>query len=92
MRLSDIAAGGTPDLTSAFGQGDPSKDPYIFLLLSLQRLKDENVFFVLFKLFQLYLGIDAVSPSCACGLLATNIFLLLDRPAERIPTDRTYRQ
>lgn len=62
VRLSDIAAGGTPDLSSAFGQGDPSKDPYILLLVSLQRLKDENVFFVLFKLFQLYLGIDAVSP------------------------------
>ncbi|SAM05349.1 hypothetical protein [Absidia glauca] len=70
VRLSDIAAGGTPDLSSAFGQGDPSKDPYILLLVSLQRLKDENVFFVLFKLFQLYLGIDAIVRQSVFQLIA----------------------
>lgn len=69
VRLSDIAAGGTPDLNSAFDHGNTSKDPYIAILVSLQRLKDENVFFVLFHLFQLYLGIDAVS-DCTKPLLS----------------------
>ena len=34
---------------------------YMSVLISLKRLKDENVFFILFNVFQLYLGIDAVS-------------------------------
>ncbi|KAI9299813.1 hypothetical protein BJ944DRAFT_244811, partial [Cunninghamella echinulata] len=39
---SDIAAGGSPDLNSAFGHSNSSTDPYIYILISLQRLKDEN--------------------------------------------------
>ncbi|KAI8330424.1 hypothetical protein BC941DRAFT_475533 [Chlamydoabsidia padenii] len=76
VRLSDIAAGGSPDLNSAFGHIDTSQDPYIFILVSLQRLKDENVFFVLFHLFQLYLGIDAIVRQSVFQLIAhtTNEF------------------
>ncbi|KAI8343255.1 hypothetical protein BC941DRAFT_410851 [Chlamydoabsidia padenii] len=70
VRLSDIAAGGTPDLNSAFDHGNTHKDPYIYILVSLQRLKDENVFFVLFHLFQLYLGIDAIVRQSVIQLIA----------------------
>ncbi|ORZ24458.1 hypothetical protein BCR42DRAFT_446402 [Absidia repens] len=77
VRSSDIAAGGTPSLDSAFDHGNLSKDPYIHIMVSLQRLKDETVFFVLFHLFQLYLGIDAIVRQSVIQLIAhtTNEFV-----------------
>ncbi|KAI8078780.1 uncharacterized protein BX664DRAFT_342687 [Halteromyces radiatus] len=73
VRSSDIAAGGAPDLNSAFGHGDTSIDPYIYILVSLQRLKDENVFFILFHLFQLYFGIDAIVRQSVIQLIAHTV-------------------
>jgi hypothetical protein len=36
-------------------------NPHLLALIDLKRLKDENIFFVLLRLFYVYLGIDAVS-------------------------------
>ncbi|KAI9497300.1 hypothetical protein BDB00DRAFT_23490 [Zychaea mexicana] len=46
---------------SPLSRPDESGNSYMSVLISLKRLKDENVFFVLFHVFQFYLGIDAVS-------------------------------
>ncbi|KAI7849809.1 hypothetical protein BDC45DRAFT_266757 [Circinella umbellata] len=40
------------------------------VLISLKRLKDENVFFILFHVFQLYLGIDAIVRQSIIQLIA----------------------
>ncbi|ORX48277.1 hypothetical protein DM01DRAFT_1409940 [Hesseltinella vesiculosa] len=68
---SDIAAGGSPSVSSAFGDGSSdSDDPYYDVLLSLKQVKDENVFFVLFHLFQIYLGYDAIVRQSVIQLIA----------------------
>ncbi|KAI8374567.1 uncharacterized protein BYT42DRAFT_576775 [Radiomyces spectabilis] len=70
VRGSDIASGGgNSSVTSALGSDDQG-DPYAFLLLNLQRLKDENVFFALFHVFQLYLGMDAIIRQNVIQLMA----------------------
>lgn len=45
---------------SPFSHPDPDNG-YVYVLINLQRRKDENVFFILFHVFQFYLGIDSVS-------------------------------
>ncbi|KAI8064159.1 hypothetical protein BC940DRAFT_306300 [Gongronella butleri] len=67
---SDIAAGGSPDLNSAFGQASNNNDPYFDVLVSLKQVKDENVFFVLFQIFQIYLGFDAIVRQSVIQLIA----------------------
>ena len=45
------------------------------VLISLKRLKDENVFFILFHVFQLYLGIDAVSMISLWSLIIQRTYI-----------------
>lgn len=45
---------------SPFSHPDPDNG-YVYVLINLQRRKDENVFFILFHVFQFYLGMDSVS-------------------------------
>lgn len=40
---------------------DDADAKIILIALGLRRLKNENVFFILFSLFQFFLGMDAVS-------------------------------
>ncbi|KAI9244967.1 hypothetical protein BDA99DRAFT_528636 [Phascolomyces articulosus] len=47
-----------------------SDNSYMSVLISLKRLKDENVFFILFHVFQLYLGIDAIVRQSIIQLMA----------------------
>lgn len=61
VRHSEATSGEVVSPNSALSHVDANS--YGYVLLSLQRLKDENVFFVLFHVFQLYLGFDAVSLS-----------------------------
>lgn len=44
----------------SWNQDGPS-NPYLLALVDLKRLRDENIFFVLLRLFYVFLGIDAVS-------------------------------
>ncbi|KAG0194855.1 hypothetical protein DFQ28_002930 [Apophysomyces sp. BC1034] len=67
---SDQTAGNDPNVNSALGPGIDTGDPYLYVLVSLKRLKDENVFFVLFQVFQLYLGIDAIVRQSVIQLIA----------------------
>ncbi|KAF7727031.1 hypothetical protein EC973_008078 [Apophysomyces ossiformis] len=67
---SDVMAGNDPNVNSALGSGVDASDPYLHILVSLRRLKDENVFFVLFQVFQLYLGVDAIVRQSVIQLMA----------------------
>ncbi|ORY95915.1 hypothetical protein BCR43DRAFT_525553 [Syncephalastrum racemosum] len=58
VRHSESTSGEVVSPNSALSHADANT--YGYVLLSLQRLKDENVFFVLFHVFQLYLGFDAI--------------------------------
>lgn len=69
--------------SSPLSRTDAQGNSYLSVLVSIQRLKDENVFFALFQVFQLYLGMDAVSdplfpaptPPSATDVLNSFIFL-----------------
>ncbi|KAL1929350.1 hypothetical protein VTP01DRAFT_1488 [Rhizomucor pusillus] len=72
-------ANATRDVYASLGDGGGIRSPfsgataddmYTYILLSLQRLKDENVFFVLFHVFQLYLGFDAIVRQSIIQLIA----------------------
>lgn len=50
------------DPDKKLAENDPAAK-IILIALGLRRLKNENIFFILFSLFQLVLGLDAVSCS-----------------------------
>ncbi|KAJ8659691.1 hypothetical protein O0I10_004670 [Lichtheimia ornata] len=69
----------TNDLWQSISEGHLPSSPFspvnpnngrIDTLINLRRLMDENVFFILFYIFQLYLGIDAVVRQSVIQLVA----------------------
>ncbi|CDH53202.1 predicted protein [Lichtheimia corymbifera JMRC:FSU:9682] len=53
------SAGWVERPNSPFSHPDPDNG-YVYVLINLQRRKDENVFFILFHVFQFYLGMDSI--------------------------------
>ncbi|KAI8144087.1 hypothetical protein BJV82DRAFT_608269 [Fennellomyces sp. T-0311] len=63
-----IGAGSGPN--SPISRPDDPNNRYMSVLISLKRLKDENVFFILFHIFQFYLGIDSLVRQSIIQLMA----------------------
>ncbi|KAI9025836.1 hypothetical protein CLU79DRAFT_743305 [Phycomyces nitens] len=59
----------TSDVTHVY-----TDNAYVSILVNLRRQKDKNIFFILFQLFQTYLGIDAIVRQNTIQLIAHGVF------------------
>ncbi|CAO3611951.1 unnamed protein product [Cunninghamella blakesleeana] len=64
-------------MTSVLGWSSKTDDDLLLVLLDLRRLKDENVFFALLTIFQVYLGVDAISRQSVIQLIAHTVLELV---------------
>lgn len=94
------SAGWVERPNSPFSHPDPDNG-YVYVLINLQRRKDENVFFILFHVFQFYLGMDSVSgivvyypisKSVLVMLMTTSLLGNLDSATTCDPAFSTHRQ
>ncbi|CAO3598676.1 unnamed protein product [Absidia cylindrospora] len=65
------SGGDLSQLNSPLSWNQPGQsNPYLLALVDLKRLKDENIFFVLLRLFYVFLGIDAIVRQSVIQLVA----------------------
>ncbi|KAI8097170.1 uncharacterized protein BX664DRAFT_325709 [Halteromyces radiatus] len=74
-----VKSGGDLSLLNSALGWNPAQNsiPYLWALLDLKRLKDENIFFVLLRLFQVYFGIDAIVRQSVIQLVAHTILEIM---------------
>ncbi|CAO3643246.1 unnamed protein product [Cunninghamella echinulata] len=69
--------GDLAEMTSVLSWSSNIENDLLLVLLELRRLKDENVFFALLTVFQVYLGIDAISRQSVIQLMAHTVLELV---------------